>query len=86
MKQLHTHNLTLLVPKLNLDWWLAGLANNTKWPVLHILLQIGLIHLTTSAALGAKNGVLGFGWYVFLAESPTNRSSSANEAREGIIQ
>ena len=78
--------MTLLVLELNLNWWLADLANNTKWPVLHILLQIGLIHLTTSVTLGAKNGVLGFGWYAFLAESLTNQSSSANEAREGIIQ
>lgn len=78
--------MTLLVLELNLNWWLASLANNTKWPVLHILLQIGLIHLTTSATLGAKNGVLGFGWYAFLAESPTNCSSSVNKACEGIIQ
>ena len=45
--------------ELNLDLWLAGLANNTKLPVLHIFLQINLIHLTTNETFGVENSVLG---------------------------
>ena len=58
---MNTYEFTLLVLVLNRDGGLAAFVDDTEGEVLHVLLDVSLVHLATNETLGIKDRVLRVG-------------------------
>ena len=57
----NTHELLLVALVLDLDDRLVVLLVDLEWPVLHVLLDVGLLESATNETLGVKDSIPGVG-------------------------